>query len=188
MALYSDRASWAFFTPQAGGQVDKHQLTQVGRALDRLGVEHIAAYTPQARGRSERMFRTLQDRLVSELRLEGIDTVQDANTYLRTHYLSEHNRRSACEARDSHSCFVRIPHLDLQDILCIEEERTVALDHTVRIRNQTFQLKKQAGMGSLSRTRVRVRIRLDGTLHIVKGERLLGSFPWDPQPNQHQAA
>ncbi len=79
MALYSDRASWAFYTPKAGGKVDKENLTQVGRALARLGVEHIPSYTPQARGRSERLNRTLQDRLINELRVAGIATKEDAN-------------------------------------------------------------------------------------------------------------
>ena len=79
MALYTDRAHWAFHTPTAKGPVDKTQLTQVGRALARLGIEHIPSYSPQARGRSERLNRTLQDRLVNELRVAGIATLKAAN-------------------------------------------------------------------------------------------------------------
>jgi transposase len=91
MALYSDRAGWAFHTPKANGPVDKRRLTQVGRALAQLGVEHIPAYSPQARGRSERLNRTFQDRLGNELRAAGIATVPAANAYLRQVYLPRHN-------------------------------------------------------------------------------------------------
>jgi transposase len=91
LALYTDRAHWAFHTPKAKGPVDKRRLTQVGRALARLGVEHIPAYSPQARGRSERLNRTLQDRVVNKLRLAGISTIAAANAYLREVYLPHHN-------------------------------------------------------------------------------------------------
>src|SRR6266852_4659227 len=91
MALYTDRAGWAFHTPKAGGPVDKGRLSQVGRALRQLGIEHIPAYSPQARGRSERMNRTLQGRLVNELRVAGAATLEAANTYLRDVYLPRHN-------------------------------------------------------------------------------------------------
>src|SRR5512145_739582 len=82
-SLYTDRASHYFHTPKAGEAVDKERLTQVGRALDRLGIEHIPAYSPEARGRSERMFGTLQDRLPKELKLAGVGDVESANRFLR---------------------------------------------------------------------------------------------------------
>ncbi len=85
-ALYTDRGSHYFHTPEAGGKVSKERLTQVGRALAELGIEHIAAYSPEARGRSERAFRTLQDRLVKELALAGIATVAAANRFIAEVY------------------------------------------------------------------------------------------------------
>ena len=91
MALYTDRAAWAFYTPKAKGPVDKTHLTQVGRALARLGIEHIPSYSPQARGRSERLNRTVQERLVNELRVAGITTLEAANAYLRRVFLPRHN-------------------------------------------------------------------------------------------------
>ena len=106
MALYSDRAHWAFHTPKAKGPVDKKHLTQVGRALAHLGVEHIPAYSPQARGRSERLNRTLQDRLVNELRVAGIATIPAANTYLRDVFLPDYNATFTRRPADPTSAFV----------------------------------------------------------------------------------
>ena len=105
-SLYTDRGSHYFFTPEAGGRVSKTVLTQVGRALKQLGIEHIAAYSPQARGRSERAFRTLQDRLPKELKLAGISTVEAANVWLRETYMAEHNARFAIAAEQEGSAFV----------------------------------------------------------------------------------
>src|SRR5205823_933006 len=95
MALYTDRAHWAAHTPTAGGAVDRRHPTQVGRALARLGIEHILGYSPQARGRSERANRTLQGRLVNEFRLAGITTVAAANRYLRDRFLPSFNAEFA---------------------------------------------------------------------------------------------
>ncbi|MGH2619667.1 MAG: ISNCY family transposase, partial [Anaerolineales bacterium] len=94
-SLYSDRGSHYFFTPKAGEAVDRDRLTQVGRAFDRLGIEHIPAYSPEARGRSERMFGTLQDRLPKELKLAGITGIEAANRFIREVYLPDHNGRFA---------------------------------------------------------------------------------------------
>lgn len=105
-ALYSDRGSHYFHTPKAGEKVSKTQLTQVGRALAQLGIEHIAAYSPEARGRSERVFRTLQDRLPKELRLAGIKTVEAANHWLREHYMTAHNKAFAVAPEQEGSAFV----------------------------------------------------------------------------------
>jgi hypothetical protein len=108
LSLYTDRGSHYFVTPAAGGPVDRKNLSQVGRALAQLGVEHIAAYSPQARGRSERLFATLQDRLVKELALSGIATVAEADRFLRDVYLPAHNARFAVAAEQPGSAFVAI--------------------------------------------------------------------------------
>ena len=135
MALYTDRAHWAFHTPSAKGPVDKTRLTQVGRALARLGVEHIPSYSPQARGRSERLNRTFQDRLVNELRVAGIATLEAANGYLVEHFVPQHNATFARAPRDPASAFVALGTADLDAILCHEETRIVARDNTVSVSN-----------------------------------------------------
>src|SRR5262244_2911765 len=128
IALYTDRASWAFTTPKAGGKVDRAQLTQVGRALARLGVEHIPSYSPQARGRVERLNRTLQDRLVNELRVANVRTVTGANTYLRERFIPDYNATFTRAAVDPATAFVPLGAVDLELILCEEEARTVGQD------------------------------------------------------------
>ena len=130
-SLYTDRGSHYFLTLKAGEAVDKDRLTQVGRALDRLGIEHIPAYSPEARGRSERMFGTLQDRLA-----EGAGACRDhrhraANRFMREVYLPAHNARFARPAADRRKAPCRGRPAALREILCIEEERVVARDNTV---------------------------------------------------------
>src|SRR5712691_10079460 len=105
-SLYTDRGSHYFYTDKAGEAVDKDCLTQVGRALDRLGVEHIPAYSPEARGRSERMFGTLQDRLVKELERAGLRDIETANRWIREVYLPRHNARFAKPAALPEKAFV----------------------------------------------------------------------------------
>jgi len=124
-ALYSDRASWAAHTPVRNEPVDRTKITQVGRALKRLGVEHILAYSPQARGRSERVNRTLQDRLVNEMRLHGIRTMEAANRYIAEHFLPSYNLEFGRAPSDPASAFVSLGGADLNQILCFEEERVV---------------------------------------------------------------
>jgi hypothetical protein len=130
-SLYADRGSHYWHTPEAGGKVDKDNPTQVGRALNQLGIELIAAYSPEARGRSERMFGTLQKRLPQELRLAGISTMADANRFLAEVFWPAHNGRFATPAEAPASAFVPFAG-DLNDILCVQEERVVAGDNTVR--------------------------------------------------------
>jgi transposase len=131
-SLYTDRGSHYFYTPKAGEAVAKDRPTQVGRALDRLGIEHIPAYSPEARGRSERMFGTLQDRLPKELALAGIADVEAANRWIREVYLPAHNARFAKPPALAESAFVALRDpAAVVDILCIEEERVVARDNTV---------------------------------------------------------
>src|SRR6266481_8084076 len=124
-ALYSDRGSHFWRTPKAGGKIDPHQLTQVGRALREVGVQMIPAYSPQARGRSERNFGTWQGRLPQELRLHGISTLEGANAFLREHYIAEFNRRFQVRAAQSGSAFVPRRSRDLGLIFSLQFERTV---------------------------------------------------------------
>jgi len=173
MALYTDRAGWAFVTRPAGGPVDKTRLTQVGRALQRLGVEHIPAYSPQARGRSERLNRTLQGRLVNELRVAGIRTVPAANAYLRAMFLPRHNTTFTRPPREAASAFVALGPVDLDQILCHEEARTVAKDNTVLLNGTRLQLAKQPGRATCAGLHVLVRRHLDGTYTIWRGTQCL---------------
>src|SRR3990170_482117 len=138
-SLYTDRGSHYFYTDKAGEAVDKDCLTQVGRALDRLGIEHIPAYSPEARGRSERMFGTLQERLPKELKLARIATIEAANRFIREVYLPAHNARFARPAALPESAFVPADPALLREILCVQEERVVARDNTVAY--QGFRLQ-----------------------------------------------
>ena len=132
-SLYTDRGSHYFHTPEAGGKVDKSNPTQVGRALHQLGIEHIAAYSPQARGRSERAFGTLQNRLVKELSLAGITEIEAANRFIEESYLPDHNRRFATKPELEASAFVSPPPPDqVHEVLCLHTKRVVAHDNTVR--------------------------------------------------------
>src|SRR5207245_3433136 len=136
-ALYSDRGSHFWLTPKVGGKVDYQRRTQVGRALQELGVQMIPAYSPQARGRSERSFGTWQGRLPQELRLRGIRTVEAANAFLRQHYIGEFNRRFQVEAAQPGSAFVPYRGKDLERIFSLQFERTVNRDNTVSFQNLT---------------------------------------------------
>src|SRR5271165_129472 len=139
-SLYTDRGSHYFATPTAGGRVSKTLLTQFGRALRQLGIEHIAAYSPQARGRSERVFGTLQDRLPKELALAGITTVEAANRWLAETYMAEHNKRFAIAAEQEGSAFVPDTADAWREILCIQEDRKVGNDNTVKWQRLSLQL------------------------------------------------
>lgn len=181
MAIYTDRAHWAFNTPQAKGPVDKAQLTQVGRALDRLGIEHIPAYSPQARGRSERLNRTFQDRLVNELRVAKITKLPAANAYLRERFVPEYNRQFSCPPADPASAFVDVGAIDLEQILCHQEERVVGRDNTVSFDGRAFQLARQAGRRSCAGLRVMIHRHLNGHYTVWAGARRLGHFPAVPE-------
>ena len=176
MSLYTDRGSHYFYTPTAGAPVDRKQLTQVGRALEKLGVEHIAAYSPQARGRSERMFQTLQDRLVKELALEGIDTLEAANVYLRDVYIRAHNARFAIEAEQPGAAFTPIPGVELDEILCVQEERQVGNDNCVSFNRLKLQIPQSPLRAHFVKARVKVRQYPDGTHAIFHGPRCLGRY------------
>jgi len=181
-ALYTDRAGWAFYTPKAGEPVDHHRLTQVGRALARLGIEHILGYSPQARGRSERANRTLQGRLVNELRLAGITTVAAANRYLRDRFLPAFNAEFARPPADPASAFVPVGRVDLDQILCVEDERVVGRDNVVTADRLPLQLAKQPGRRTCAGLRVLVRRHLNGHHSVWYGSRCLGRFDDRGQP------
>ena len=168
MALYTDRAGWAFVTPKATGPVDKSRLTQVGRALHQLGIEHIPAYSPQARGRSERMNRTLQGRLVNELRLAGIRTVDAANRDLRDRYVPQHNATFRRPPLDPASAFVPVGTVDLDTMLCHQVERLIAPDNTGVVGGQTLQIEPQRGRRTCAGLRVLVRQHVDGRLTVIR--------------------
>jgi hypothetical protein len=188
MALYTDRAHWAFHTPKAKGPVDKTRVTQVGRALARLGIEHIPAYSPQARGRSERLNRTFQDRLVNELRVAGITTLSAANRYLAEHFVPQHNATFRRAPRDPASAFVPLGPVGLDDIWCHEEQRVVARDNTVTVGGRGLQIAAQPDRRSCVGVTVTVRRHLDGRHTISRGTQRWGTFRGDGQPMDAAAA
>ena len=182
MALYSDRAGWAFVTPKANGPVDKTRVTQVGRALARLGIEHIPAYSPQARGRSERLNRTVQDRLVNELRLAGITTLAAANAYLRDVFVPHYNETFSRPPRDPEPAWVAIGDVDLDQILCHEETRVVGQDNTVAVDAVALQVAKQPGRRTCAGTSVIVRRHLNGHYAIWRGAQRWGCYDATGRP------
>jgi transposase len=175
-ALYTDRAHWAVHTPTSGTAPDRSKLTQVGRALGRLGIEHIVSFSPQARGRSERVNRTLQDRLVNELRLAGIRTLAAANRYLTERFVPSYNAMFGRPPTDPTSAFVAVGRQDLHQILCHEEERVVAADNTVSLAGVVLQLDKQRRRRTCAGLRVAVRRHLDGRHSVWWGPRCLGRY------------
>jgi transposase len=175
-SFYTDRGSHYFHTPEANGKVDKTQLTQVGRALQRLGVEHIAAYSPQARGRSERVFGTLQDRMLKELALAGIGDVETANTWIRDVYIPGHNRLFAMPPAVSDSAFVAVDHATLIETLCIEEPRVVGRDNTVSFDGERLQIPESPVRAHYVKATVKVREYPDGRRAIFHGPRRIAHF------------
>jgi transposase len=180
-ALYSDRGSHFFVTPKAGEKVDKHRLTQVGRAMKELGVQMIPAYSPQARGRSERSFGTWQGRLPQELRLAGITTVEAANAFLREQYLVEFNSKFGAPAREKGTAFRKTARTDLNWIFTVQTERVVAKDNTVTIGEQCWQLEKSRFRSSLAGCTVTIHQHLDGTVSIRYGPHTVGRFSAQPE-------
>ena len=184
-ALYTDRASHYFVTPKAGAKVAKDQPTQVGRALAQLGIEHIPAYAPEARGRSERAFGTLQDRLPKEFQLAGITTVAAANRFLRETYLPEHNARFAVAPEHPETAFVADVAGAHRDILCVQEERVVGNDNTVRYRGLSLQIPPSPLRPHFVKVRVRVHDYPDGTFAMFHGPRCLARYRADGSPLDH---
>ena len=176
LSFYTDRGSHYFVTPEAGGPVDRKNPTQVGRALTHLGVEPIAAYSPQARGRSERLFATLQDRLVKELALAAITTVADADRFLRDVYIPAHNARFAVAAEQPGSAFVAVPGVDLNEILCVQEDRLVGQDNTVVFHRLRLQIPPSPLRPHFVKARVKVRQYQNGAHAVFHGLRCLGRY------------
>jgi transposase len=178
-ALYTDRGSHYFYTPTAGEKVSKAQQTQVGRALAQLGIEHIAAYSPQARGRSERAFRTLQDRLPKEMRLAGISDVETANRWLREHYIAEYNRSFTIEPEQEGTAFVADRAEAWREILCVIEERVVSNDNTIAWAGRRLQLPESRLRPHFVKATVRVHEYPDQTVSVFLGPHRLASYARD---------
>ncbi len=175
-SLYTDRGSHYFFTPEADGRVSRTLLTQFGRALKQLGIEHIAAYSPQARGRSERVFLTLQDRLPKELKLAGISTVEAANHWLRETYMAEHNKMFAIAAEREGTAFVAGAMGAWREILCVQEDRIVGNDNTVKWRRLRLRLPPNRLRAHFVKATVRVHEYPDGALAVHWGPHRLADY------------
>jgi hypothetical protein len=173
-SFYTDRGGHYFFTPKAGGRVDKAQLTQVGRALLQLGVRHIPSYSPEARGRMERVFGTLQGRLPQELRLAGLCDIETANAWLAKSYIADFNARFAIPASADDDVFIAG---DLANILCVQEDRVVGADNCVRYEGRSLQIPEQKHRRHFVRANVRVHEYADAAIAIFSGPREIARFP-----------
>jgi hypothetical protein len=178
-AFYTDRGSHYFFTPKGGGKVDKGHPTQVGRALAQLGITHIPSYSPEARGRMERAFGTVQKRLPQELRLLKIDTVAAANRYLKEHFIPDYNARFAVPAAEDGSAFLPYTGRPLEDVLCIQEDRQVGRDNCVVWKGLSLQIPAQRQRHHYVKATLRVHEYPDGRLAIFDGPSCLARF--DPK-------
>ena len=175
-ALYSDRGSHFWLTPKVGGKVNYHRRTQVGRALRELEVQMIPAYSPEARGRSERNFSTWQGRLPQELRLQRMGTLEAANQFLREHYIAEFNRRFQVAPTQRGSAFAPCRSRNLESIFSLQVERTVNRDNTVSFQHLSLQLERVGWRGTLAGCQVTVHQHLDGTLSLTHGPHILGRY------------
>jgi transposase len=195
-SLYSDRGSHFFYTPKAGGAVDKSRLTQFGRALKELGIQMIAAYSPQARGRMERSYGTWQGRLPQELRLAGLTSLEEANRFLREHYIGEFNAKFTTPAAERGSAFRKCSRRDLDWIFSIQTERVVSKDNTVAIGDRWWQIEKCRWRHSLAGQTVTIHQHLNGTVSIRFGPHTVGRYTEDggkggvvenPKPVSHHS-
>jgi hypothetical protein len=183
-SIYSDRASHFWVTSRAGERVDSERLTQVGRALKQLGIRLIPAYSPQARGRMERNYRTWQGRLPQELRRAQIQTVAQANQFLRQGYIAEFNQQFAVPASQPGTAFVPCRRRDLDQVFCLQHQRTVNQDNTVVLERRVFQIPKTRWRHSLAGCVVTVHEHLDGRASIRYGPHLIGLWSADQLPLQ----
>jgi len=175
-SLYCDRASHFFLTPKAGEAVAAKHLTQVGRAMAELNIRLIPAYSPEARGRSERNFRTWQGRLPQELRLRGLTTLVAANEFLRQHYVAEFNAQFSRSAKQSGTAFTTCQRKDLEFVFALQHERTVARDNTVSYGNRVLQIEKAKWRFSLAGCKVKVYEHADHTLSVSYGPHIVGRY------------
>lgn len=176
-SLYSDRGSHFFYTPKAGEPVDKSRLTQFGRALRELNIHMIPAYSPQARGRMERNYGTWQGRLPQELRLAGIGTVEQANRFLREHYIAEFNRKFTVKAAVEGTAFRKCGRRDLDVVFSIQTERVVSKDNTVAIGDRWWQIQKCRWKRTLAGQTVTIHQHLGGRVSIYWGPHCVAHFP-----------
>src|SRR3954468_5396261 len=195
-SLYSDRGSHFFYTPKAGGAVDKSRLTQFGRALKELGIQMIAAYSPQARGRMERSYGTWQGRLPQELRLAGLTNWEEANRFLREYYIGEFNAKFTTPAAERGSAFRKCSRRDLDWVFSIQTERVVSKDNTVAIGNRWWQIEKCRWRHSLAGQTVTIHQHLNGPGSIRFGPHTVGRYTEDsgkggvvenPKPVSHHS-
>jgi len=175
-SLYSDRGSHMAWTPKAGGPVDRQKPTQIARALDQLGIELILAYSPQARGRCERLFGTWQGRLPQEFRLRHITTVEAANEFLRQDWGVMHDASFSVKAEQSGTAFLAYPGNDLDKIFSQHHERKIDNDNTVRFEGRCLQIPQQTFRFSMARCRVLLCEHLDQTMSVHYGPHLLGRY------------
>ena len=178
-SFYSDRGSHYWNTPEAGGKVDKKHLTQFGRAMQQMGIQMIAAYSPQARGRSERMFETLQGRLPKELALYGITEMEEANRYLKERFLPAFNKEFKVASREAGSAFMPLSGHCLREILCIQEERVVGNDNCVHYQGLILQIPQDPYRFHYVKARVRVHAYPDGSYAVFHGPRKLARYDKD---------
>jgi len=181
-ALYSDRGSHFFVTPKGTKKVDRQALTQVGRAMRELGIEMIAAYSPQARGRSERNFGTWQGRLPQELRLANISTVEQANEFLRGRYIAEFNSKFKVKAAEKGTALRKCSRTDLNWVFTVQTQRVVDKDNTVAIGPRSWQLDKTRFRHTLAGSTVTIHEHLDGIVSIRYGPHVVGQFSADGTP------
>ena len=181
-SFYSDRGSHYWHTPQADGKVDRETLTQFGRAMKHLGIDMIAAYSPQARGRSERAFGTHQGRLPQELALAGITSMTQANQYLAQVYRPAFNAEFAQPAMEEGSAFVPWIGGSLEDILCEQYERTVGADNCVRFERLILQIPADQHRCHYVKARVRVNRYASGAIALFHGPRGLAYFTPQGEP------
>jgi len=174
--LYTDRGSHYWYTPEAGGKVSKHQLTQFGRAMKQLGIGMIAAYSPEARGRSERAFKTHQERLPKELAMKGITSMEAANQYLAKVYMPAFNAEFMRPAAEQGTAFVPWVGSSLDDILCEHYERTVSADNCISFEGKVLQIPADSHRCHYVRVKVRVHRYIDGSLAIFHGPRRLADY------------
>ncbi len=182
-ALYTDRGSHYFLTPKAGDKVDKRQPTQVGQALARLGIRHIPSYSPEGRGRMERVFGTLQQRLPPELRRADVTTLAAANRYLHECFVPAFNARFAKPAAEPGTAFVAYAGPPIADVLCVQADRQVGRDNCVLWSQRSLQIPPQLHRHHYVKATVRIHEYPDGMLAIFDGPRCLARYNRDGSPS-----
>lgn len=177
-SLYTDRGSHYWLTPEAGGKVSKTQPTQFGRAMNQLGIQMIPSYSPEARGRIERAFRTHQDRLPKELALHGITTIEEANRYVSQEYLPAFNAEFMFPATLDRTAFVAWVGPDIQDILCEHHQRVVNNDNCVSFNGKILQIPPDQHRCHYVKATVKVHRYIDGSMAIFHGPRKLAEYDY----------